>query len=396
MRPFFFQVLLMLFKLFKIFLYTGSVSFGGYMSMVAVIRRVIVQESKLLSEEAFSEGLALASLLPGPVAVNLSAYCGFLIAGRVGALISVVSVLLPAFFLMILLNQFLVFSGIFKYKDSVLFYVSGVAFAVILSAGILSIKKYCINSVTLGVSLVSMAFLLTVPGYFTILILFIVWAVAGQFIAGRVANIFVSGNSSLNGRPRDLAGPVALVVLVVFLGSWFFPAQIFREFTRISLALFGGGYVVVPLLNASLVEELKWISQSDLLTGISLGQLTPGPILISSVFYGQKIAGFKGAVAATAGMFLPPALLMIFCAYYLDSLRSSVFFNRALHLVFPFISGMIVAAAIQIFWNSWKEQPMHWHFIGWVIAFFGIHFLKVNTILMIGLAIAAGLLTLVF
>lgn len=365
------------------------------MSMVAVIRRVIVQESKLLSEERFSEGLALASLLPGPVAVNLSAYSGFLIAGQIGALVSVVSVLMPAFFLMTLLSQVLVFSGISNYTDSVLFYVSGVAFAVILSAGILSIKKHCTNTLTVIVFFLSMVVLLLLPGYHTIIILFFVWAVAGQFFAGNAVNNSFSGNSSLNGRPRDLAGPVAMVVLLVFLGSWFFPAQVFREFTRISLALFGGGYVVVPLLNAALVEELKWISQSDLLTGISLGQLTPGPILISSVFYGQKIAGFTGAVAATAGMFLPPALLMIFCAYYLDYLRSSIFFNRALQLVFPFVSGMIVAAAIQILWNSWNEQPHHWHFTGWIFAFLGIHFFKINTILMMGLAIGAGLLTLV-
>jgi chromate transporter len=382
-------------SLIKHFLYIGSVSFGGYMSMVAVIRRVIVQESKLLSEEKFSEGLALASLLPGPVAVNLSVYSGFLIAGRTGAVISLVSVLLPAFFLMTLLSQAFVFSGIFKYTDAVLFYVSGVAFAVILSAGILSIKKYCTNSVSVGVFLVSIVFLLLVPGYLSIIILFIVWAVAGQFIKGSSANSYASIVSSLDGRPGDLAVPAAMVVLVVFLGSWFFPAQVFREFTKISMALFGGGYVVVPLLNASLVEELKWISQSDLLTGISLGQLTPGPILISSVFYGQKIAGFSGSVAATAGMFLPPALLMIFCAYYLNYLRSSVFFNKALNLVFPFISGMIVAAAVQILLNTWREQPIHWHFTGWVLAFLCIHFLKINTILMMGLAIGAGLLTLV-
>jgi chromate transporter len=386
----------MILNLFLCFLHIGSVSFGGYMSMVAVIRRQLVDDKNLMPAEAFSEGLALASILPGPVAVNLAAYCGFILSGLPGALVAVSAVLLPSFSLMVLLFHVVNISGSVSYVAPLVFFASGVAFAVILSAGISTFKKYCKSGITISVAFLTMVILYMVPGYFMIISLLFAFALAGQFMSSTGTESAVSGPQVIHGKIVQLLWPAGVFVLCAVLGSFFFPALVFREFAKVGLTLFGGGYVVVPLLNASLVENLNWINQSDLLTGISLGQLTPGPILISAAFFGQKIAGFPGAVAATAGIFLPAALIMIFCTYYLQQIRASVFFMKALNLILPFVSGLIIVSGFQILFNAWKSHAVLWHFIWWGIAFAGVHFLKINTILMIGLAISAGLLTLIF
>lgn len=366
------------------------------MSMVAVIRKRLVEEHRVMSEETFSEGLALASILPGPVAVNLAAYCGFFLSGLRGAFIAVTAVLLPSFSLMVILFHLIRFSGSDNYFSRAIFFVSGIAFAIILSAGLAGLKKYCNSVTTAFVAIFTMAIVFLVPGYLTIIILLCGFALLGQFMPATITDQSFIGSPLFSGSSVRLLAPAAAFILVAALGTLFLPALIFREFALIGLTLFGGGYVVVPFLNATLVESLHWINQSDLLTGISLGQLTPGPILISAAFFGQKIAGLSGAVAATAGMFLPSALVMIYCTYYLQYIRSSHFYLRALTYIFPSVSGLIIISGVQILLNSWKQYDEPWHFIWWGVAFAGIYFLKINTILMIGLAIALGLLTLAF
>lgn len=383
-------------QLLKSFLYIGSVSFGGYMSMVVTIRKKFVEEDKLISEEVFSQGLALASILPGPVAVNVAAYCGYLVAGLLGAAAAVIAVLLPSFIMMVSSFYLLQWVKMLFNFDLPIFLVAGVAFGLILSAAIQGIKKYCVSSLKWGVLVFSVLILSFYQGYWIILLLLVTWSVVGQFLSSE-ESVFVSKSSvGLTRGPRKLLFAVVLLSIPVIIGSQFLVTDIFTQFSRIGLTLFGGGYVVVPLLNSVLVQDLNWITQDDLLMGISLGQLTPGPLLISASYFGQRVAGIPGAFAAVAGMFFPTALLMIISSHFMARIRSSLVFGRALILILPFVAALIFFAALSIFRSSWTVQDHKWLFLWWAAAFVCIHFFNVKPVLLIGLAIAAGLLTLAF
>lgn len=362
--------------------------------MVAAIRKRLVEDDRLISEEAFSEGLALANILPGPVAVNVAAWCGYLLAGIWGAFIAVIGALLPSFIMMVSLFFIIQWVSHLLNLELIIFLVSGVAFGLILSAGIQSARK-SLNSIhrTL-VFIISLLVLFFFSGYWIILSLILIWSLLGQLIKTESDNLRITSEAFSSYKAIYLLYAGLAIGLVACSGYWFFMSDIFRQFSRISLTLFGGGYVIVPLLNSVLVEDLQWISQEDLLMGISLGQLTPGPLLISVSYFGQKIGGMAGAIAAVAGMFFPAALVMITCGHFMSKVRSSRIYNRAVYLILPFIATLIVFAAFSIFRSSWSAQKQHWLFIYWGLSFGAIHFFKVKPMYLIGLAFATGLLTL--
>jgi chromate transporter len=116
-------------------------------------------------------------------------------------------------------------------------------------------------------------------------------------------------------------------------------------FAVMSLFLFGGGFVFIPLIQEVVVDGYGWVTHKEFIDGVALGQVTPGPILISAAFIGYKMAGLLGATAATLGIFTPPALVMILCAHYLERIKSSVLLKACMRGIRAAVIGMILAAA---------------------------------------------------
>jgi chromate transporter len=133
-------------------------------------------------------------------------------------------------------------------------------------------------------------------------------------------------------------------------------AKLFTTFASVSIFLFGGGYVFIPVIQEIVVESHRWLTLQEFVDSIALGQVTPGPILISATFIGYKVAGFAGALAATVGIFLPPVLLMLAGAHALERIKKSVVITAALAGIRPAVVGMIAAAAVTVGWTA----PHHW------------------------------------
>jgi chromate transporter len=124
--------------------------------------------------------------------------------------------------------------------------------------------------------------------------------------------------------------------------------KLFITFAGMSVLLFGGGFVFIPMIQEIVVDSYGWVTNKEFIDGIALGQITPGPILISATFIGYKLAGVIGATAATIGIFLPPAMLMLFCTHFLDKLKQSEILIAALTGIRCGVIGMIAAAAIVV------------------------------------------------
>ena len=142
------------------------------------------------------------------------------------------------------------------------------------------------------------------------------------------------------------AGPIAFVPALGLNGPLLVKLAI--TFGGMSLLLFGGGYVFIPLIQRIVVDQYAWVTRQEFIDAIALGQVTPGPILISAAFIGYKVAGLAGAAVATASIFAPPALLMLLGTRFLDRIKRSDGITAALRGIRPAVIGMIAAAGVTV------------------------------------------------
>ncbi len=336
--------------LFRTFILIGSTSLGGYMSLIAMIRSKMVTRDKSIDDHFIAEGISLASMLPGPVAVNVVAYTGFHIAGLSGALVSMIAVLLPSFVLVLSLSWLYsaietgvtmsnILSGVFPV-------VAGLILATALSMG----KKICTRWSQYLVSGFAFVLLVYFQSYLTILLILLGSAIAGLLLY-RNGGEDNGNNYQKPWRPIlfFVGVYVASIVAIVWLSAGTVLGDIFKQFTYVSLTLFGGGYVMIPVLENLLVDQLAWFNHQEFIYGISVGQVTPGPILISSVFFGYKMAGVPGSIVATTAIFLPSALLMIILSNVFNSIKNNAAIQSALLGIKPAVVGMILFSAVSIF-----------------------------------------------
>jgi len=176
--------------LFFTFLKIGCVSFGGYMALVALVQKVMVDQDEVLDNDIILDSVTVASLLPGPLAVNIVAYIGYHLKGKAGAVISMLAVLLPACTLILLLS-WLYFTYSYKIEwTQVMQFVAAAVSAIILSAGMQLFKKE-----------ISKNYPKTLLCLFTIVI--ISWfnsylVTIALILTGAVAGLFISGNKHKN------------------------------------------------------------------------------------------------------------------------------------------------------------------------------------------------------
>ncbi|NEP55074.1 MAG: chromate transporter, partial [Moorea sp. SIO3C2] len=124
--------------------------------------------------------------------------------------------------------------------------------------------------------------------------------------------------------------------------------SLFTFFLKVGTFIFGGGLVIIPLLEFEVVEQLGWLSQSDFINGVAIGQLSPGPVVLTAAFVGYKMAGVLGALIATVGVFTPSFLFIMLAAPVLLRLRQNVWVQAFLRGVKPAVVGAILAAAVPL------------------------------------------------
>ncbi len=342
--------------IFFTFLKLGATAFGGYMSLVAIVQKQLVEVDKKLKEESLLDGISLTSMLPGPVAVNTIAYVGYSLRGIPGAIAAFIGIIMPSFLLVVFLSWLYLAYGNIPAVKNVFNGITPAITALIVTVAIGMARKTIKLPAQWGFCLLA-ALLLILVGGFTVTFLLIVGSgIVGYFLFRQ--SIPVGDNQvdkeKLIGRWQLMASGVALLLLlcVLLLGGQYSDAskgvQIVSTFSGISLTLFGGGYVVIPALHELFVENLKWLTSAEYADGIAIGQITPGPIFITAAFIGYKVAGFLGALLATLAMFAPPAILTVLLSRFVKILNQSSVVKAAMKGVRAAVIGMIFASAITI------------------------------------------------
>jgi len=354
-----------LLSLFWIFLKIGSTAFGGFMALISVVQNYLVDRKKLLTDEEMLDGISLATILPGPVAVNVVAYAGYKIRGLAGAIVCAVAVILPSFFLILFLSYAYFSWGDMPAVDSVFKGFLPAVAAVIVATVINMGKKSLTGYKELLIAVIAVAVLVLVGGFYSTLAIILSAGLTGVLLFknnkddNKVDNVTASSKEEKSYHKQFPLLILAFIAVCALLlttpymsSSTFIAGKLLATFSGMSLLLFGGGFVFIPLMQESVVETYNWITHQEFIDAIAMGQITPGPILISATFIGYKVAGIFGATMATIGIFTPPAMLMLVCTHYLQSLKESVYLKAILKGIRCAVIGMILAAAYFVAMSS--------------------------------------------
>jgi chromate transporter len=351
--------------IFWTFLKIGSVAFGGFMSLISFIESIVVKRHKLIRHEEMLDAISLANLLPGPQAVNVVAFVGYRLRGSMGALVATTSIILPSFFLVLTLSYFYFqFGHLPALQKAFQGFIPAIA-AIVISVVWRMGKKTISGKKEVSLLLISLLIMAVIPLeyriYAPIMIIGICGGLGYLYFFDKSA---VKISTSTEIFPlRKILLPVSLLALLFFM--WYLPLSYENDslilltltFASMSLILFGGGYVFIPIIGSIVVLQYGWVTQQEFTDGIAMGQITPGPILISATFIGFKVAGIIGAILATIAIFAPPAILMITAAKVLDFIKQSPVTQAAIRGIHCGVIGLILMAAFVILNSAIPDWP---------------------------------------
>ena len=160
-------------------------------------------------------------------------------------------------------------------------------------------------------------------------------------------------------------------------------------YLRIGLVFFGGGYVLIPLLQHLLVEQYKWLTLREFLDGVAISQLTPGPLAMLATFTGVRVAGFGGGLVATICIFAPCTILMLFVGRYYARLKEADLIRSTLDGVLPAVVGLVASAAWSL--GTSLGNLREWFIL--LAAFCIFRWTKINPMVMI---LGAGIIGMFF
>ena len=326
------------------FLKLGFIAFGGPAAHIAMMEEETVRRRHWLSREKFLDLLGAANLIPGPSSTELAIYIGYTQAGWVGLFLAGVCFILPASIIVTAIAWAYVQYGSLPQVVSILYGVKPVVIAIILQAlwnlGRSAVKTKYLLVVGAG------GLLLSILGINPLLTIFGMGSIAG---VGRWFSSIRKKRASL--LSLCLLFSVPLLAYVVESGAAIIEPSsttfglwsLFLVFLKMGSIIFGSGYVLLAFLRAELVVHLHWITDSQLLDAIIVGQVTPGPVFTTATFIGFLLAGPIGGLVATVGIFLPAFIAVAISGPLIPRIRSSP-------IAGAFLDGVIVASlALMVF-----------------------------------------------
>jgi chromate transporter len=338
-----------LWKLFFAFLRLGVTAFGGP-AMVVYIRDLAVTKKQWLSDDSFKDGVALCQTIPGATAMQASAYAGLRAGGSLGAVAAYVGFGLPSFLLMVFLSALYGKTHDLPAVVSLFTGLQVIVVALVANAtinfGRRSIKKW--QDVLLGLG---SAGFLVVGG--SPIIAIIASALLGLVLYVKLDLTKAAHKTSLQGNLWDMMRPAIIMIalLVLCLAVLFFrERRLFDLATlmlKVDLFAFGGGYASVPLMLHEVVGVHHWMDSRVLMDGIALGQVTPGPIVITATFVGYLLAGIPGAIVGTASVFTPSLIILTMVVPYFDRLQHNPAIQRGLRGALVSFVGLLLAVAVR-------------------------------------------------
>jgi len=303
-------------ELARVFLKVGATAFGGPAVHVAILEQEVVHRRKWLTHAEFLDLLGAANLIPGPNSTELAIHIGHRRAGWKGLLVAGACFIAPAFCIVFTCAWFYTRYARLPQIQGILYGVKPVVIAIVFQALARLATKALKSPLAIGIAVVALAASLLAMHELLILLIAGVAAPLMRGVATRQTQ-----NAALLPPliPLGLLAPASTATAASSVGL----TPLFLFFLKVGSVLFGSGYVLLAFLRGDLVQRWGWLTESQLLDAIAIGQVTPGPLFTTATFIGYLLAGPAGAGLATAGIFIPAFIFVAISAPLLPRLRRS-------------------------------------------------------------------------
>jgi chromate transporter len=329
-----------LFDLAQLFLKLGTIGFGGPPALIAMMEIEMVQKRQWVKREYFMEMLAAINLVPGPNAVEMAIYLGYIRAGFPGLLIAGICFLFPATLITLLIAYYYQSYGSLPQAQAILYGITPIIIAIILTSGYRIGKSALKNPQTIIIGIG--CFIAAISGINGMIVI---------LIAG-ILGLFFHFINRRNITPMlILVSPlIQLKQSLILLNERLI--QLFLYFLKIGAILFGGGYVLFAYINYDIVARYHWLTERQLLDAIAVGQITPGPVSSAATFIGYLIEGLPGAILSTIAIFLPSFLIVLLLGKILPRLRKLPIAQSILDGVNSGVVALILAVGLSLLLHS--------------------------------------------
>lgn len=378
-------------EIFVRFLILGCMSFGGPVAHIGYFQREFVVKRKWIEEEQFTVALSLCQFLPGPASSQLGMFIGYHRGGYLGAILAFVGFTFPSFAL-------LTAAAIYKTQWGdltavTLFITAAKLLAVVVVAdAIWNMSRQFITDIfTFGVCVLSAAWILWQTSLFAQLFPIVIAGVLGWlfFSNKKTSNIIKEER-----KPADLKQSclffglfLALLILPAFIHNPFL--NLFQHFYQAGSLVFGGGHVVLPLLQPLIGNS---VADPVLVEGYAAAQLVPGPMFTIASFIGASVEGIPpllGSVIATLAIFLPGALILFAVLPIWQRVMDHRQFSGSIFLINAAVVGLLLAAFYQPIWVSAIKD--FYDIVAVLMAFIVLRMFRISVF-----SLLAGLLIYVF
>src|SRR6266496_2864506 len=365
-------------EVFLYFLFLGFVNVGGPVAQITMMYNHMVERRKWLTEDRFVKIMAFCHMLPGPEALQLAIYVGYLKRKLWGGILAGLTFILPGAIVMIVLSWLYVKYGKLPPVNNAL-YVLKPAVLGIIAAGIIKLGRAAIRNIFLALLLVGAFLGMRFAGINFLLIL---------LIAGALNLLIEEGWPRLRkGAPTLPVTIGAFALLLPFIDSRLL--QISWVFVKAVLFSFGGAYASLVFVQRAAVAQYHWLSDGQLLYVAAMSVATPGPFMLFTTFAGYIVSGITGAVLATFFVFLPSFIFVIGGTHYIEKVRD----NRTIQAFLAGVSAAVVGVIAVVSLDLVPEALVGWPSVAIaVIAFLLIVWLKRDVALVAVGAMAGGVI----
>lgn len=366
-----------LLELAALFLKLGATAFGGPAAHIALMEQEVVRRRAWLTHEHFLDLIGATNLIPGPNSTEMTMHVGYERAGWRGLLLAGICFIFPAALITlgfaILYKQYGALPQITPFFRG----IQAAVIAIILQAGYNLSRKAAKNGVLVAIGVLT--FGVTVLGINEITVV----------ISGGILSMLWFGSKRFLQKPeiKNLF-PILLFQAGTAVLPAFSLSKLFFIFLKIGALLFGSGYVLVAYLEDEFVTKLHWLTQSQLLDAVAIGQFTPGPLFTTATFIGYQLGGISGAIVATVGIFLPAFGFVWLLNPLVPRMRQSQLLGFFLDGVNIAAVAVMLAAVVQL--GSSVVQDWRSVAIGVISLFILLRYPKVNTMWVIIGSAAVG------
>lgn len=379
-----------LLEILKVSTKLGLTSFGGPVAHLGYFKSEYIDKRKWLDDKTYADIIALCQFLPGPASSQVGIAIGVLRGGFLGGILSFIGFTLPSIIVLIL------FAFLFKnFELADAGWIHGlklVAVAVVAQAVLGMGQKLAPDKPRITIAIIAAIFTLVWPSAIAQISIIVAAGVIGVFL---YKNQEFPDIREMNVSISKRAGMAAFALFFILLFGLPLLRQIvdlhtiavFDTFYRSGALVFGGGHVVLPLLERELVPT-NWIGANEFLAGYGVAQAVPGPLFTFASYLGAMMSGLNGAILATIAIFLPAFLLVIGSLPFLNEIRKRPLFQAALTSINAAVVGILLGALYDPIWTSTINTTVDFTI---ALALFGLlNYWKVAPWLVVLIGAAAG------